>query len=113
PVLQGKVQFQNASLALQDFPNGLSQIKGTLEFNQNRLEVRSLTAMTGGGQLSVSGYLAYQHGIFADLSLSGKGIRIRYPQGVSSLADANLQLQGNQNNFLLSGNVMVTRFTIS
>jgi len=88
-------------------------LRGTLEFNQNRLEVRSLTAMTGGGQVSVSGYLAYQHGIFADLSVAGKGIRIRYPQGVSSLADANLQLQGPQNNLLLSGNVVVTRFTVS
>ena len=86
---------------------------GTLEFNQNRLEVRSLTAMTGGGQLSVTGYLAYQHGLFADLSLTGKGVRIRYPEGVSSLADATSQLQGTQNSLLLSGSVMITRFTVS
>ena len=113
PGLRGRVDFQNASLALEDLPNSLSQLHGTLEFNQNRLEVRSLTATTGGGQLSVSGYLAYQHGIFADLSVTGKGVRIRYPEGVSSLADANLQLQGPQNNLLLSGNIMVTRFSIS
>jgi translocation and assembly module TamB len=113
PGLRGRVDFQDASLALEDLPNSLSQLHGTLEFNQNRLEVRSLTAMTGGGQLSVSGYLAYQHGIFADLTVTGKGVRIRYPEGVSSLADANLQLQGTQNNLLLSGNIMVTRFSIS
>jgi translocation and assembly module TamB len=113
PGLRGRVDFQNASLALEDLPNSLSQLHGTLEFNQNRLEVRSLTATTGGGQLSVSGYLAYQHGIFADLAVTGKGVRIRYPEGVSSLADANLQLQGAQNNLLLSGNIMVTRFSIS
>lgn len=113
PDLRGRVDFQNASLALEDLPNSLSQLHGTLEFNQNRLEVRSLTAMTGGGQLSVSGYLAYQHGVFADLAVAGKGIRIRYPEGVSSLADANLKLQGPQNNLLLSGNVVVTRFTVS
>jgi translocation and assembly module TamB len=113
PILQGRVEFQNASLALQDFPNGLSQIKGRLEFNQNRLEVRSLTAMSGGGQLSVGGYLAFQHGLYADLSATGKSIRIRYPQGISSLADANLHLQGPQNNLLLSGNVQVTRFAIN
>jgi len=65
-------------------PNGLSQLHGTLIFNQNRLEVTSLTAMSGGGLLSVSGYLAYRHGIYADLSATGNGIRIRYPQGVSS-----------------------------
>jgi translocation and assembly module TamB len=113
PGLRGRIDFVNASLALEDLPNSLSQLHGTLEFNQNRLEVKSLTAMSGGGLLSVSGYLAYQHGIFADLSLTGKGIRIRYPEGVSSLADATLQLQGTQNNLLLSGNVLITRFTVS
>jgi translocation and assembly module TamB len=113
PNLTGRIDFENASLALEDLPNSLSQLHGTLEFNQNRLEVKSLTAMSGGGQLSVTGYLSYQHGLYADLALKGKSIRIRYPQGVSSAADINLQLQGPQNNLLLSGNVMITRFTIS
>ncbi|MBS1805724.1 MAG: translocation/assembly module TamB domain-containing protein [Acidobacteria bacterium] len=113
PNLTGRIDFENASLALEDLPNSLSQLHGTLEFNQNRLEVKSLTAMSGGGQLSVTGYLSYQHGLYADLALKGKSIRIRYPQGVSSAADINLQLQGPQNNLLLSGNVMITRFTVS
>ncbi len=113
PGLTGRIDFQNASLALEDLPNSLSQLHGTLVFNQNRLEVRSLTATTGGGQLSVAGYLAYQQGIFADLTATGKGIRIRYPQGVSSLADATLHLQGTRNSLLLSGNAMITRFSVS
>ena len=113
PGLRGRIDFQDASLALEDLPNSLSRLHGSLEFNQNRLEVRSLTATTGGGQLSVSGYLAYQRGIFADLSVTGRGIRIRYPPGVSSLADATLRLQGSQNNLLLSGGVLLTRFSVS
>jgi translocation and assembly module TamB len=113
PSLQGRIDFQNASISLEDIPNGLSQLHGALEFNQNRLEVKSLTAMSGGGPLSLSGYLAYQHGIYADLSVTGKGIRIRYPQGVSSLADAAFRLQGPQNNLLLSGDVLITRFSVS
>jgi translocation and assembly module TamB len=113
PGLRGRVEFQNGSLSLEDVPNGLSQLHGTLEFNQNRLEVKSLTAMSGGGLLSVAGYLAYQHGIYADLSVTGNGIRIRSPQGVSSLADAKLRLQGSQNNLLLGGDVLITRFTVS
>lgn len=113
PGMQGRIDLQGGSLALEDVPNGLSQIHGTLEFNQNRLEVKSLTAMSGGGLLSVGGYLAYQHGLYADLSVTGKGIRIRYPQGVSSQADATLRLLGSQNNLLLSGDVLVTRFTVS
>jgi translocation and assembly module TamB len=111
PDLEGHVDLQDASLSLGDLPNGLSQLRGSLEFNQDRLEVKSLTAMSGGGLLSVSGYLAYQRGIYADLSVTGKGVRIRYPQGVTSLADARFQLQGAQNNLLLSGDVLITRFT--
>jgi translocation and assembly module TamB len=113
PSFQGRIDFQNGSLALEDLPNGLSQLHGTLEFNQNRLEVQSLTAMTGGGQLSVGGYLAYQHGLFADLTVTGKSMRIRYPEGVSSLADTSLHLQGTQNSLLLSGDVLITRFSIN
>jgi translocation and assembly module TamB len=113
PGLKGRVDFQDGSLTLEDIPNGLSQLHGTLEFNQDRLEVKSLTAMSGGGLLSVGGYLAYQHGIYADLSVTGKGVRIRYPQGVSSLADTTLRLQGAQNNLFLSGNVLITRFSVS
>jgi translocation and assembly module TamB len=113
PQLRGRINFQDGSLSLEDIPNGLSHIQGSLEFNQNRLEVRSLTAMTGGGQLTLGGYLAYQHGIYADLSVTGKNVRIRYPEGVSSLADTTLRLQGTQRNLALTGNVLITRFTIS
>jgi translocation and assembly module TamB len=113
PGLRGKIDFQNGALSFEGVPNGLSQLHGTLEFNQDRLEVRSLTAMSGGGPLTVGGYLAYQHGIYADLTVAGKGVRIRYPQGVSSLADATLHLQGSQSNLQLSGNVLITRFTVS
>lgn len=113
PGLQGQIEFQNGSLSLGDLPNGLSQLHGTLEFNQDRLEVKSLTAMSGGGPLTVGGYLAYQRGLYADLSVTGKGVRIRYPQGISSLADATLHLQGTQNSLLLSGDVMITRFSVS
>jgi len=113
PGLKGRIDFQNASLALENVPNSLSQLHGTLEFNQNRLEVKSLTAMSGGGLLSISGYMAYQQGVYTDLTATGKGIRIRYPQGVSSLADASLHLQGTRNNMMLSGDALITRFTVS
>jgi translocation and assembly module TamB len=113
PNLQGRIDFQNGALSLEDLPNGLSQLHGSLEFNQNRLEVRNLTAMSGGGLLTVGGSLAYEHGIYADLTVTGKQVHIRYPEGVSSLADATFHLQGQQSNLFLSGNVLITRFSVS
>jgi len=113
PGLSGRVQIANAALSLGDLPNGLSQLHGELEFNQNRLEVKQLSAISGGGQINMNGYLAYQHGLYADLQANGKGIRIRYPQGVSSLADATLRLTGTEKSMTLGGDVVLTRFIVS
>ena len=113
PGLHGRINFQNASLSLEGLSNGLSQLHGMLVFNQNRLEVRSLTAMTGGGLLSIGGYLSYQHGIYANLSVTGKNIRISYPQGINSVGNATLSLEGTQSSLLLSGNLLITRFMVS
>ncbi|HEY3707162.1 MAG TPA: translocation/assembly module TamB domain-containing protein [Terracidiphilus sp.] len=113
PDMRGRVQIQNGSFALEDLPNSLSQVNGTLEFNQKRLEVRSLTALTGGGQLQIGGYLAYQRGLYASLTLKGNSVRIRYPEGVSSMADADVQLTGNPSGLFLAGNILITRFSIS
>jgi len=113
PSLRGRIDIDNGAMSFGDLPNGLSQLHGRLEFNQDRLEVRSFTAMSGGGPLSVGGYLSYQHGFYAELTVTGKGVRIRYPPGISSLADATLRVQGSQNSILLSGDVMITRFSVS
>jgi translocation and assembly module TamB len=113
PGFRGHVEIQNGSLALENLPNSLSQLQGSLQFNQNRLEIKSLTAVSGGGQLSIGGYLAYQRGLYTDLSITGKGVRIRYPEGISTQADATLKLQGSKNGLLLSGDAQITRFTVS
>jgi translocation and assembly module TamB len=113
PDLKGQVRLTNVNASIDDFPNGLSQLNGTLEFTQDRLQVKSLTGTTGGGQVNVTGYVTYQMGIYADLTFTGKDIRIRYPAGVSSMIDSKLRLQGAQGNLTLSGTVQLTRFTIS
>jgi len=113
PDLVGQIKFVNANMAMLDFPNGLSQMNGTLVFNRDRLEVQSFTAQTGGGKLSLGGYLTYRQGIYADLTVKGTDIRVRYPQGVSSIASAELHLQGAQSNLVLSGDILITRFALN
>ena len=49
PTLTGKVQFDNVNVAMDGVPNGLSNMNGTLVFNEDRLQVQTLTATTGGG----------------------------------------------------------------
>ncbi len=111
PSLTGNVLFKNVNFSIEGVPNGLSNLNGTLEFNEDRLDVKDMTAMTGGGQLKIAGYLAYQKGLFADLTATGDVVRVRY-NGLSATANASLRLQGQPSSLLLSGNVLVTRFGV-
>ena len=111
PALTGNVLFHNVNLSIEGVPNGLSNLNGTLVFNEDRLDVQSMTAMTGGGQLKIGGYLAYQKGLFADLTATGDVVRVRY-NGLSATANASFRLQGQPQSMLLSGNVLVTRFGV-
>lgn len=112
PGLTGDVKLTDVHVSLLDFPNGLSRMNGTLQFNQDRLDVKDLTAVSGGGLLTMGGFVTYQHGVYADLTATAKDVRIRYPQGMSTMVSAKLRLQGTQQSSLLSGNVTITRFVI-
>jgi translocation and assembly module TamB len=111
PALTGKVQFDKVNASIDGVPNGLSDMNGTLVFNEDRLQVQTLTAMTGGGQLKIGGSIRYRNGIYADLTATGDLVRVRY-NGLSATANANLKLQGGPQGALLSGNVLLTRFGI-
>jgi translocation and assembly module TamB len=111
PSLTGKVQFNQVNIAIDGVPNGLSNMNGTLVFNQDQLQVQSLTAMTGGGQLKIGGSIRYRNGLYADLTATGDVVRVRY-NGLSATANANFRLQGGPQSALLSGNILLTRFGI-
>lgn len=110
PQLSGRLELKDASASLLDLPNGLSNITGSLVFAQDRMQIEKLTAHTGGGELDVGGFLAYRNGIYFDLTAKGSDVRLRYPPGVSSSADATLRYTGSAKSSLLSGDILVTRF---
>ena len=84
-------------------------------FNEDRLQLQELTARTGGGLLHCAGFITYSpsQGLGFNLSASGHEIRLRYPEGLSSTADASLLLSGSLKNALLSGEVTVTRLGVN
>ena len=111
PALTGKVQFEKVNVAIDGVPNGLSNMNGTLVFNDDRLQVQSLAATTGGGTLKLGGSIRYKNGIYADLTATGDVVRVRL-YGLSTTANANLKLQGSPESALLSGSILITRFGI-
>ncbi|HLJ87313.1 MAG TPA: translocation/assembly module TamB domain-containing protein [Candidatus Angelobacter sp.] len=113
PRIDGNMEVVDGGLAFTDFPNGLSQINGSLAFAEDRIQIRKLTARTGGGLLDLGGFITYRNGVYFDVTATGKDIRLRYPAGLSSSASANLRYTGSAQSSVLSGDVIITRFAIN
>jgi translocation and assembly module TamB len=112
PVLAGKLDVSNASVAYIDLPNGLSEMNGTLVFNQDRLQIQSLNAKVGGGNVSFSGFITYSPHLTFDITASGQGVRLR-PAGISATSDAELHLTGSPRDALLAGDVTVLKLNLT
>ena len=114
PVLQGRLAVKDTFLSHDDFPSGLSDLKGVLLFDRNRIQIESLTGTTGGGSIELTGSGTYQSGTFLmDVLATAHDVRLRYPPGVSSTANADLRLTGSGTSALLSGNVVVTKLSVT
>ncbi|HST09873.1 MAG TPA: translocation/assembly module TamB domain-containing protein, partial [Terriglobales bacterium] len=114
PLLQGKVTVSHASIAYADLPSGLSDMNGTLTFNKNRLQIDNLTAHSGGGTLTLTGgATTYQGQINFDFSANAQDVRLRYPAGVSSTANADLRFYGTREGSTLSGDLTITKLAIT
>jgi translocation and assembly module TamB len=111
PQIFGRLELGGAAVNAGDFPNGLEDVRGTLLFDSRRVTIdRALTAKTGGGDLSLSGFLEFG-GEEIRYRLQGRAarVRVRYPEGASTLADADLSFTGSSTRSLLAGTVTVLR----
>ena len=112
PQLNGKLSFQNASFYLRDVITGLDKVNGTILFDKNRATIDTLKAQTGGGELQLSGFVGFGKLLSYRLQAQAKQVRIRYPEGVSTSANANLAMTGTTAQSILTGNISILRSSI-
>jgi translocation and assembly module TamB len=114
PTTQGRLQVTNGSIAYSDLPSALSAINGSAVFNQDRLQIETLTARVGGGNVNFGGYAtAYNRQLNFNLTLQTQDVRLRYPPGVSSMANADLRWTGTPAASVLSGDITVTKLAVT
>jgi translocation and assembly module TamB len=114
PRIVGRVKLSNVSARSADFPTGLSNVKGDLVFDANRLFFDNVTGEAGGGQLAFTGSVNYsEKPLRYDVSMKTDRLRIRYPEGISWLAGGSLRLTGTLDGGLLSGKVIVQRVNLN
>jgi translocation and assembly module TamB len=114
PRIIGRVKLVNASVRSADFPTGLSNVKGELVFDANRLFFDNVTGEAGGGLITLSGTANYsEKPLRYDINAKTDRIRIRYPEGMSWLMGGSLRLSGTLDGGLLSGKVVVQRVNLN
>jgi len=110
PLFKGRVQIENAGIADINLPSALSDIHGTLLFSQNQATIESLAARVGGGTVAFGGHAELRgRQVGFDLNARANSVRLRYPPGVSSTADADLRWSGSSAGSLLSGDITVNK----
>ncbi len=112
PSLLGKIEITNGAISSIDLPNGFSSMNGTLAFNQDRLDIQSLTAQVGGGNVNLSGYVTYTPRLSYNITAEGQDVRLR-PAGISATSNSELRLVGTSSDALLSGEVTIVKLNVA
>ncbi len=101
--------MQHAGLSTIDLPLGFGEVNGTLNFNEDRLELENVSGRMGGGHVNIGGFITYGRTLGFNLTMDGKDIRFRY-SGISVTSDQTLHLTGTFQSAMVTGNITVTRF---
>ncbi len=109
PLVTGEAAVDGGRIRHLSFPHGLENIAGRIVFEPNGLRFDDLTGELGTGPVQFGGRVGLRGYAVDELSVTatGSGLRLRFPEGVRSLVDAELALGGNVGAPVLSGSVDV------
>ncbi len=110
PQITGRVQFEKVACNVAGVSNGLSNAAGVILFSGNRATIQTFTGDTGGGRVQLTGFAGYDGSrLIFQLQAQAREVRIRYPEGVSTVADASLRLTGTSDRSTLGGTITIRR----
>jgi translocation and assembly module TamB len=107
PVIQGQLQLKDISLTTPTAPVGIDKLNGALDISNDRVQVSTLSGRMGGGNISMSGSIAYRPNLQFNLALQSQSVRLLYPPGMRSMLDANLTFNGTPSASTLNGRLLI------
>ncbi|HXE65376.1 MAG TPA: translocation/assembly module TamB domain-containing protein [Bryobacteraceae bacterium] len=114
PDVSGRAELQKGEFHLANISNGLTNANGVILFSGARATIQTLSAESGGGKVNVTGFGALTNGrLTFGIDARTRDVRVRYPEGVSSVSDADLNLSGTSERSEVSGTVTVRRVSIN
>ena len=109
PVVAGNALLTNGRMRSLQFPHALEAVNGIATFDAAGVRLDGITARLGGGGVTFGGRIGmagYQLSEF-DVTVAGADMNLRYPEGMRSVVDAQLALQGPVTAPLVTGTVNV------
>ncbi len=114
PDLSGRASIRGGEFHYADFTNGLTNATGEIIFSGTRAIIQSFSADTGGGKFTGSGSATLIAGALSyQFSAKTKDVRLRYPQGISSTSDADIQIVQNSQRSSISGSITIRRLVFN
>ncbi|MEW6321878.1 MAG: translocation/assembly module TamB domain-containing protein [Acidobacteriota bacterium] len=113
PIVSGQALLTDGRLRHFSFPHALEQVNGIVAFNATGIMVDGVTARLAGGPVRFGGRIGMRGYVLDefDVTATGEEMRLRFPEGMRSLVDAALTLQGPATGPVLSGSVLVRSAT--
>lgn len=111
PETVGTADLVEAEIKFAGFPQLIDDINGRLRFGTDRIDVESLRATVGGGQVVAGGFITLE-GMKpqrARITLQGSDVALRAYEGVTVEGNFTLLLSGDMESAALTGDVDVTR----
>jgi hypothetical protein len=109
PIVTGSMTVENGRIRHFDLPHALENLSGPVRFDSRSVRLDEVTAQLAGGpirfggQIDVEGYEPTR----LDVTMAGENMLLRFPEGMRSLVDADLAVQGMFDEPELSGIVTV------
>jgi len=113
PVVQGQVHLQNIAMSTADAPLSVDKLNGTLELSNERVQISQLAGEVNGGQISAGGSIEYRPSVQFNIALQGKSVRLRYPEGLRTVLDSNVNWTGTLQASTLTGRVLVDQLSFT
>ena len=114
PDLSGRASIRGGEFHYADFTNGLTNATGEIIFSGTRAIIQSFSADTGGGKFTGSGSATLIAGALSyQFSAKTKDVRLRYPQGISSTSDSDIQIVQNSQRSSISGSITIRRLVFN
>jgi hypothetical protein len=109
PTVTGTLRVEDGRIRHFDLPHALEEISGPVRFDSRAIALDEISARLGGGPVRFGGRIdleGYRPGRL-DVAMVGENMRLRFPEGMRSVVDANLTLTGTVDSAALGGTVTV------